>query len=69
VLGGPAYRAGVRAGDRLEQIGAVLVATPGDVRKHIVRLEPGSVLRLALLRGGKKTSLDLTVGSLPEKEE
>jgi predicted esterase len=69
VAGGPAHRAGLRTGDRLEQIDRVKVATPADVRKQIASRKPGDVLHVALLRAGKKTAADLTVGSPPEKEE
>jgi pimeloyl-ACP methyl ester carboxylesterase len=67
--GGPAQRAGLRPGDRLDEVDRVKVASPDDVRRQVAGIEPGRVLALVLVRAGKRTALDLTVGALPDKEE
>jgi pimeloyl-ACP methyl ester carboxylesterase len=61
--GGPAHRAGLRAGDRLEQVGKVKVATPTDVRDQLRDRKPGDTLALTLRRNDRPMTLNVTVGS------
>jgi predicted metalloprotease with PDZ domain len=67
--GGPAHRAGLRAGDRLEQVGKVKVATPADVREQLRTHKPGDILHLSLRRDDRPMSLAVTIGSPPAREE
>jgi predicted esterase len=61
--GGPAYRAGLRAGDRVEQVGKVKVATPADVREQLRGRKPGDMLEVTLRRKDRPMSLMVKVGS------
>jgi pimeloyl-ACP methyl ester carboxylesterase len=61
--GGPAHRAGLHAGDRLEQVGKIKVTTPEDVREQLREHKPGDKLAFTLRRDDKPMSLTITVGS------
>jgi predicted esterase len=63
--GGPAHRAGLRAGDRLEQLGAVKVTTPAAVRRQLAGCKPGDSLRIELRRDERSLSLVVTIGAPP----
>ncbi len=67
--GGPAHRAGLRKGDRLEQMGKVRVASAADARDQLLACKPGDELLLTVRREDKPMSLTVKVGSPPAKEE
>jgi predicted esterase len=63
--GGPAQRAGLRAGDRLEQMDGVKVADPTAVRRQLARSKPGDELHLIVARGELSLNIRVKVGALP----
>jgi S1-C subfamily serine protease len=56
--GGPAEKAGVRAGDIVETIGGVLLTTPEGGRRWST-IAPGQPVRLGIRRG--QTTINLVV--------
>jgi serine protease Do len=68
VPGGPADLAGLRPGDRLEEVGGVKVSGPEGVRRRLARCKPGDDLRLGLLREGRSLALSVRVGAIPADE-
>jgi S1-C subfamily serine protease len=81
VSGGPAEKAGIRGGDEKLQFQAAQYRTGGDVilqveGKDIVRPDdlaeaiaskhPGDVVKLTVLRDGKREAVDVTLGKRPD---
>jgi hypothetical protein len=62
--GGPADRAGVRAGDRLAKVNGA-VATPELVERVTRRLAPGDPVALTVVRGGRPVEVALTAEPRP----
>jgi len=63
--GGPADRAGVRAGDRLLAIGGMRAATLREARERIGALNPGDAVAIDLERGPERLRPEISVGTLP----
>jgi S1-C subfamily serine protease len=61
--GGPAYRAGIKAGDRLHRIGDGEVKRLADVRAALARLRPADKAEVEWLRGDTPMKRELVVGS------
>lgn len=57
--GTPAARAGLAAGDVIQQIDGVNVGSIAELRRAIERARPGSEVRLRILRRGQAHDLDL----------
>ncbi len=60
--GGPAHRAGARAGDVIIGIGDYPVRTVSDLQARLAQLEPGSTLTLQLIRNGRGAGVDVELG-------
>jgi predicted esterase len=67
VPGGPAHRAGLRGGDRVEQMGEEKVSGPADVRRRLARCKPRDELRLGVRRTDQSLVVAVTVGSPPDE--
>ncbi len=65
--GAPAADAGVLIGDIVVALDGSPVSDTDDVQNGIDAHSSGSSLRLALLRGGKRIELDVTVRERPQK--
>jgi len=65
--GGPAQRAGLLPGDRLEMVGEVKVAEPAAVRRQLQRSKPGDELRLVVSRGKRSLMITVKVGAVPQE--
>jgi len=60
---GPAQRAGLLPGDRIEKIGEVLIRGPEDLQPLLLRLKPGDELILEIRRRQERLRVNVTVGS------
>lgn len=65
VAGGPAERAGVRAGNVILEIDRVAVAESAAVLKTIAASRPGQAVTLRLRRGNQDQELRVTLGQRP----
>jgi membrane-associated protease RseP (regulator of RpoE activity) len=60
---GPAARAGLQAGDVIQQVNGQQVTTSADLIAAIEEMQPGSKAELSLLRNNEPTKLTATLGS------
>jgi putative serine protease PepD len=67
VPGGPAARAGVRAGDLVTAIDGEEVLAPDDVSAAVVAKRQGEEVELRLRRGGQDRTVTVTLGAQPER--
>ena len=63
--GGPAERAGLRAGDVVVSVGGQAVSEPDDVANAIDGDKPGDSVSVVVERGGQRKQLDITLGTRP----
>ena len=66
--GGPAERAGVRAGDTIVGLDGGAVASVDDLQRLLSRLAVGARVRVRVLRGGAPVELVAQLASPPEAE-
>jgi serine protease DegQ len=66
VRGGPAERAGVKAGDILVEVDGKPVPDSSTMLNVVAATEPGKIALLKLVRGGADVSLKITVGRRPK---
>ena len=65
VADGPAEKAGLRVGDRLDRLGGVAVFHLDGVRRQLARARVGDELKVVLGRGGRAVTVVVTVGPTP----
>jgi serine protease Do len=63
----PAARAGVAVGDVIRAVNGKPVATPRDLAALIAAAQPGSRVRLDIVRNGREVSINVTAAVLPEQ--
>jgi S1-C subfamily serine protease len=66
VDGGPAQKAGLRAGDRIVEIGSSPVRDSDDVSAAVNARRPGDGVRVVVERGGERRTLTIKLGEQPE---
>ncbi len=66
VGGGPAAKAGLRAGDRITEVGGQDVKTADDVAERISTRKPGDVVVVVVQRSGDAKTVKVTLGSQPK---
>jgi serine protease DegQ len=62
---GPANRAGLQAGDVIVKFGDRDIEQPEDVAGMTLELEPGSKAAIEVLRGGRRETINVTLGTRP----
>jgi serine protease Do len=67
VDGSPADRAGLRRGDVIVAVGGQPVAGPPDLTRRIAGTSPGTPVELGVVRDGKRSTLRVELGRLPER--
>jgi len=65
--GGPADKAGVRNGDVIRKYNGEAVADSGHLIVLVTETNPGTIVALDILRGGKPLSVKVTMGERPSK--
>jgi serine protease DegQ len=63
--GGPADRAGIKAGDILVAVEGKPVGDSSDMLNLVAALQPGKLAKLSLMRAGRPVEAKLTVGKRP----
>ncbi|MCL4535039.1 MAG: trypsin-like peptidase domain-containing protein [Bacteroidetes bacterium] len=67
VPGSPAATAGLRAQDVITEIDGTPLVGDSDLAKAISTHKPGDTVTLTVLRGNQKTSIKVTLGTLPSQ--
>jgi serine protease Do len=67
VEGSPADRAGVRKGDVIVAVNDQPVSAPPDLTRRIASTAPGTRVELSLLRKGRRVTVPVELGRLPER--
>jgi serine protease Do len=62
--GSPADRAGVKRGDVVTELDGVAVTDSNNLRNHVARTQPGSTVRLKVLRDGQEHDLTAKLSEL-----
>ncbi len=62
VPGDPADKAGIKAGDIIVKVGDKPIKNSSELLRSIADHKPGTAVRVELLRNGKTTALDVTLG-------
>ena len=65
--GGPADKAGVKAGDAVLALNGQPLESNADLTRRVGQARPGERLRLDVLRGGRTLQLDLVAGLRPSE--
>ena len=68
VKGGPAERAGLKAGDIIVEFDRKEIKDSTDLPLQVARVAPGAAVQIKVLRDGKEMILPLTVGEMKERE-
>ena len=65
----PASKGGLRTGDVISQLNGQKIANGGALQVAVSQLTPGTSITLGVLREGKPTTLNLTVGQFQKNNE
>jgi serine protease Do len=68
VQGGPAEKAGLKAGDVIVEFDKKEIKDSSDLPAAVARVAPGTSVQLKVARDGKQISLPITVGELKDNE-
>lgn len=66
IPGGPADKGGILAGDIITAFNGKPILFSSDLPHQVGQVAPGASAKLALVRNGKQTALELKVGELPD---
>jgi serine protease Do len=69
MAGGPAEKAGIKAGDVILEFAGKPVKTPSELQNTVAWAAPGTKADLLILRGGKRQTLRVTVEKRPQQPE
>ncbi len=64
--GGPAAKGGLQVGDVILSMNGQPIVVSADLPHLVGNLKPGSKIRLEVVRGGSRKTLDMAIGALPE---
>ncbi len=67
--GTPAEKAGLQRGDIITQVDGKAVQNAHDLSRTVAGIKPDTVVPLTVLRGGETKTVQVTIGTMPEKEE
>jgi len=64
----PAAKAGMQPGDVVQSVGGTPIENPHALAQTVASIKPGEQTDVAVLRGGEKDTLHVTVASLPDQQ-
>ena len=67
--GGPAAKAGIKAGDVITAINGVAVESPKDLAKKVAAIVPGTKTEFSIWRNGKSETISIGIEMLVDKEQ
>lgn len=67
--GGPAASGGARVGDLLVSVNGQTVANSVEATRRVVAAKPGDVIRLEVIRDGRRQTLNIRAGVRPSEDE
>ena len=67
--GGPAEKAGLKAGDVILEFAGKPVKTPSELQNTVAWAEPGTKADVVIVRGGKRQTLKVTIETRPAQPE
>jgi S1-C subfamily serine protease len=62
---GPAYRAGIVAGDIIIRVGERPVTHAQDARSVVIGVDPGAHVRIEISRNGRREGFDVELAAIP----
>jgi serine protease Do len=65
----PAAKAGILAGDVVTTLNGETIKDARDFARKVGRMDPGSTVKLAVLRKGETKTLSMTLGELPQERQ
>ena len=65
----PAERAGIQKGDIIMDVNGKPVSDPNQLRMSISMMQPGTTVKVKVLREGKPVQFDIKLDELPVKQE
>ncbi|HEY8571641.1 Do family serine endopeptidase [Phenylobacterium sp.] len=69
VAGGPSARAGLMSGDVITSVNGKNIKTNTDLTREVAKARPGDVLRLEILREGRRRTIEIRSGVRPAESE
>jgi serine protease Do len=69
VSDGPAAKAGLQRGDVIVGFNSNTVQDSTELPRLVAAIAPGTKIQLEVVRGGKKITIPVTLGTLPEEKE
>ncbi|MDP3853362.1 Do family serine endopeptidase [Phenylobacterium sp.] len=67
--GGPSERAGLQSGDIVTSVNGVNVKSSSELTREVAKAQAGDVLRLDVMRGGKRKVVEIRSGIRPTERE
>ncbi|WP_442578496.1 Do family serine endopeptidase [Mesorhizobium sp. ASY16-5R] len=67
--GGPALKAGIKAGDIITAVDGKEVDSPRELARAVGAIEPGKSVEVTVWRSGKSETLNLELGTLPSPDK
>ena len=67
--GGPALKAGIKAGDIITAVDGKEVDSPRELARAVGAIQPGKSVEVTVWRGGKSETLNLELGTLPSPDK
>jgi serine protease Do len=69
VPGGPAQKAGLMPGDIVLGVNGAAVTSSSELTRAVAGAQPGDLLRMDVVRGGKRQTVDIHAGVRPSEKE
>ncbi len=64
---GPGEKAGIKRGDIIQKLNGKQVLNAGELSRTVAYMKPGTKVSLAIIRNGKPSTVEVTLGTMPAK--